>query len=109
MMRRVEMRKFALVCIAVALLAGCTRMPSGQRACLITAQLSLTATVADANSAKDFPWRQVDPNETPTDTIARLRLGQMLLVRVMSQANENLIEVVRWSEGSAEGLPAKKE
>jgi len=96
-----------LVCMVAMLLVGCTRMPSGERACLITAQLSIQATAADANSAKDFPWRPADPNETTAETIARLQFGQEVLIRVMNQANLNLIEVVRWSEMSDEGLPTE--
>jgi len=80
-------------------------MPAGQRACLITAQTSLRAIAQDANSAKAFPWRP-DPNEIPADTINRLRFAQIDLLRTIEQADRNLIEVIRWSEGSEEGLPS---
>ena len=104
-----KMISLLVATLAVALLVGCTRMPSGQRACLITAQLAIQTTAADANSGKDFPFRPADPNETADDTINRLKFGQTLLIRVMNQANANLVEVVRWSEGSDEGLPVKED
>jgi len=109
------MKKFALtisllaICVYAALLPGCTNMPAGQRACLYTAQLAIEITAKDANTAKNFPWRAADPNETPADTINRLKFGQTLLIRTMDQANLNLIEVIRWSERSDEGLPAKED
>ena len=104
-----KMISLLVATVAVALLVGCTRMPSGQRACLITAQLAIQTTAADANSGKDFPFRSADPNETTADTISRLKFGQTLLIRVMQQANANLVEVVRWSENSDEGLPVKED
>jgi len=107
-MRKMMTISLLVACVMAALLVGCTRMPSGERACLITAQLAIQTTAADANTGKDFPWRPADPNETPADTISRLKFGQTLLVKVMNQANANLIEVIRWSEGSAEGLPTKE-
>jgi len=108
------MKKFAtislvLACVAAMLAVGCARMPSGQRASLITAQLAIEVTSADANSGVDFPWRPADPNETAADTINRLQFGQRLLIRTMYQANANLIDVIRWSEMSDEGLPTEED
>ena len=99
------MSRIGLVCILlIGMCVGCIKMPSGARASLITAEICLRITEADANSAKVPPW-VAESGETPQQTIDRLNECKTLLRAVMRQADKNLIEVLRWSEGSVEGLP----
>ena len=97
----------ALVMVAafcLPLVGGCSKLPDGIRMSLITAELSLSVTAADAAKAEVAPWK-ADPNETPVQTIERLRTGQGQLLDIMTQADKNLLEVIRWSESSTEGIP----
>jgi hypothetical protein len=101
-MRRIALM-LATAAFAVAMFGGCNKLPQGIKMSLVTAELSIQYTAKEARTAVNAPWK-VDPNETPQQTITRLQKGQATLLTIMEQADKNLIEVLRWSEGSQEGL-----
>lgn len=90
-----------LVLVAM-MVAGCARMPDGIQASLYTAEITLATTMTDVDANRP-PYGEVE-GESAEAKAARLEKAVDLLVRTMGQADANLVEVIRWSQGSEEGL-----
>ena len=93
------MKRLLMVGMVLAGLAfaGCQRMPSGIQDALYTAQITLEVTARDANAAIVYPYAPKVAGETDVQKAERQAVAVDLLVRTIAQANENLVQIVRWS------------
>lgn len=88
--------------VAMLAVAGCG-MPAGVKNCLYSSQLSLQATVTQAEAQGIYPFRP-DPGETAEAKVSRLEKANALILAVMGQAAKNLTQVVNWASGNTEDL-----
>ena len=89
------MRKFMIMVVLAAMcVIGCdTPLPSGVKGALYTAQLSLEQSAKNAKEATKDPWK-IDVNETTERKLAKTEQQVIELLKIMSQADENLKVVV---------------